>query len=68
MEKENKETEWWWATLLKTCDPVKDWPVETRLERLRKNVMKAISAPQEKANGSKDNYRAPDADTKSLSV
>lgn len=68
MDNENKETEWWWAALLKTCDPVSDWPVESRLERLRQNVMKTIKGSPGKVNGKKETYRAVDPDTKSLSV
>lgn len=44
---------------LRSCDPVKDWPLEDRMGRVRRKVMREIE---------KDDYFAPPAVTKSLSV
>jgi hypothetical protein len=49
---------------LRNCDPIGDWPVDARLERMRKNVMNAIHAGEDK-----DGYwPVTSRETKSLSV
>ena len=38
---------------LRDCDPVRDWPVEERLERLRAKVMKEVYLEGDETNSRK---------------
>lgn len=49
---------------LRESDPVADWPIETRLERVRRNIMMTVN--QESALDAQ--WFAPPSEIKSLSV
>lgn len=50
---------------LRESDPVADWPIEARLERVRRNIMMTVN---QESSSSESQWFAPPPETKSLSV